>query len=71
MASITRREGKGKTSYQITVSQGANVSGKQIRKRMTWTPPANMTERQAQKNEWGIFYEKVYLRLGKYTFFCL
>ena len=49
MASITRREGKGKTSYQITVSQGADVSGKQIRKRMTWTPPANMTERQAQK----------------------
>ena len=71
MASITRREGKGKTSYQITVSQGADVSGKQIRKRMTWTPPAKMTERQAQKNEWGIFYEKVYLRLGKYTFFCL
>ena len=46
MASITRREGKNKTSYIITVSQGANVSGKQIRKRMTWTPPANMTERQ-------------------------
>ena len=22
-------------------------------------------------DEWGIFYEKVYLRLGKYTFFCL
>ena len=46
MASITRREGKNKTSYIITVSQGANVSGKQIRKRMSWTPPATMTERQ-------------------------
>ena len=57
MASITRREGKGKTSYQITVSQGANVSGKQIRKRMTWTPPAKMTERQAQKEVQRVAFE--------------
>lgn len=57
MASITRREGKGKTSYQITVSQGADVSGKQIRKRMTWTPPAKMTERQAQKEVQRIAFE--------------
>ena len=57
MASSTRREGKGKTSYQITVSQGADVSGKQIRKRMTWTPPAKMTERQAQKEVQRIAFE--------------
>ena len=57
MASITRREGKGKTSYQITVSQGADVSGKQIRKRMTWTPPAKMTERQAQKEVQRVAFE--------------
>ena len=57
MASITRREGKNKTSYQITVSQGADVSGKQIRKRMTWTPPAKMTERQAQKEVQRVAFE--------------
>lgn len=57
MASITRREGKNKTSYIITVSQGADVSGKQIRKRMTWTPPANMTERQAQKEVQRVAFE--------------
>lgn len=57
MASITRREGKNKTSYIITVSQGADVSGKQIRKRMTWTPPAKMTERQAQKEVQRVAFE--------------
>lgn len=36
-------------SYKITVSCGYDVSGKQIRKHFTWTPPAGMTARQIAK----------------------
>ena len=45
MANIQKRKG----SYKITVSAGRDMSGKQIRYYMTWTPPAEMTERQAEK----------------------
>lgn len=45
MATITKR----KDSYIIRVSCGYDVSGKQIRQSMTWTPPLNMTEKQIKK----------------------
>ena len=45
MATIEKR-GDG---YRITVAAGIDISGKQLRKRMTWTPDPKMTERQRQK----------------------
>ena len=36
-------------SYKITASCGYDISGKQIRKHTTWTPPAGMTPRQIAK----------------------
>ena len=58
MAYIEKRNG----SYRITVSAGYDLSGKQIKKRMTWTPPSYMTERQIQKEiqrQAVLFEEKV------------
>ena len=49
MANIRRLEGKNGVSYKITVTQGRDLEGKQIRHYMTWTPPHKMTERQMQK----------------------
>ena len=49
MANIRRIEGKHGVSFKITVTQGRDLSGKQIRHFMTWTPPHKMTERQMQK----------------------
>ena len=37
------------SGYRITVSAGYDMQGKQIKKRMTWTPLPNMTEKQIQK----------------------
>lgn len=37
------------SAYRITVSAGYDMQGKQIKKRMTWTPRPNMTEKQIQK----------------------
>lgn len=45
MPTITKRNG----SYIIRVSCGYDVSGKQIRQSMTWTPQPNMTEKQIKK----------------------
>ncbi len=45
MATIEKRNG----SYRITVSAGYDLQGKQIKKRMTWTPADSMTERQIEK----------------------
>lgn len=45
MATIEKR-GKG---YRITVSNGYDIHGKQLREKMTWVPEPGMTERQAQK----------------------
>lgn len=45
MATIEKRG----NSYRITVSCGYNSEGKQIKKRMTWTPKPNMTPRQLEK----------------------
>lgn len=45
MATIEKRNG----SYRITVSAGYDLQGKQIKKRMTWTPADSMTEKQIEK----------------------
>ena len=45
MATIEKR-GKG---YRITVAAGIDMTGKQIRHRMVWTPDEKMTARQIEK----------------------
>lgn len=45
MATIEKRGGR----YKITVSNGYDINGKQLRARMTWTPDAKMTPRQIEK----------------------
>lgn len=40
---------KKNSGYKITVSCGYDAAGKQIRKRMTWTPDPGMTKRQIEK----------------------
>lgn len=58
MATIEKR---GNT-YRIVVSAGYAMDGKQIRRRMTWTPEPGMTERQIAKEvqrQAVLFEEKV------------
>lgn len=45
MATVEKRNG----SYRITVSAGYDLNGKQIKRRMTWTPDAGLTARQIEK----------------------
>lgn len=45
MASVEKRG----NSYRITVSDGYDINGDQLKRRMTWTPAPNMTERQIKK----------------------
>ncbi len=45
MATVEKRNG----AYRITVSAGYDLNGKQIKRRMTWNPLPDMTERQIQK----------------------
>ena len=45
MATIEKRNG----AYRITVSCGVDVTGKQIRRRMTWKPDSGMTAKQIEK----------------------
>ena len=47
----------GTVSYKITVTQGRDLTGKQIRHYMTWTPDRPMTERQAEKAAQKAAYE--------------
>jgi len=42
MATVEKRG----ESYRIVASAGYGADGKQIRKRMTWTPPEGLTPRQ-------------------------
>ena len=49
MANIKRIEGKTGVSFQITVTQGRDINGKQVRHYRTWKPEGKMTERQMQK----------------------
>lgn len=49
MASIRKIEGKSGVSYKITVTNGRDISGKQIRHYLTWTPEPKMTARQTER----------------------
>jgi integrase len=49
MAEVTKRTNKKGTSYLIRAFAGYGADGKQIRKSMTWTPPAGMSEAKAMK----------------------
>lgn len=49
MANIKKIEGKNGPSFKITVTNGRDLNGKQIRHYKTWTPAPTMTERQMQK----------------------
>lgn len=58
MATIEKR---GK-SYRISVSNGYDINGKQIREKMTWTPEPGMSARQIEKalaREATLFEERV------------
>ncbi len=63
MANITKRTAKdGSVSYLIRAYAGETASGKQIRKSMTYNPPANMrpttAEKEAQKQA-ALFEQRV------------
>ncbi len=49
MATVKKLEGKSGVSYKITVSNGRDSTGKQIRHYKTWTPPAGMSPTRADK----------------------
>lgn len=49
MATVQKRPGKDGMSYRIRCYVGYGINGAQIERSMTWTPPAGMTERQADK----------------------
>lgn len=49
MANIKKIEGKTGVSYKITVTQGRDSSGKQVRHFKTWKPNKPMTARQMEK----------------------
>lgn len=50
MAMTKKRTNKnGSVSYEIRVSMGRDINGKQIFKYSTWAPQSNMTERQIEK----------------------
>ncbi len=57
MASIRKLNTKNGLSYEITVSQGRNSTGEQIRRYMTYSPPANMTPRQIDKELQRVAFE--------------
>ena len=49
MATIRKREGKRGLSYQIRVSCGYDIHGKQVSRSMTWRPAPGMTKKQMEK----------------------
>ena len=53
MATV-RKRGK---SYQIRASAGYDISGKQIVKTMSWTPPENLTAKQIEKEQNRVMVE--------------
>lgn len=60
MANIKRIEGKNGVSYQLTVSAGRDIYGKQKRHYKTYKPAAEMTQRQIDKelNRIAVDFEK-------------
>lgn len=57
MANIRKIEGKTGISYKITVTNGRDCSGKQIRHYLTWTPEPKMTARQIEKELQRVAFE--------------
>ena len=49
MANIKQIQGKGGTSYKITVFSGVDTQGRQVRHYRTWKPDPGMTARQMEK----------------------
>lgn len=49
MANIRKTEGKKGVSYKITVTNGRDGCGKQIRHYLTWLPEPGMTARQTER----------------------
>ncbi len=49
MATIQKRPTKNGVSYHITVSNGYDITGKQIRKKTVYTPTPNMTQKQIDR----------------------
>lgn len=62
MATVKKRG----QSYLITVSNGYDITGKQIREYMTWTPEPGMTTRQIEKelNRQKVLFEEKILTAG-------
>ena len=62
MASIEKRG----NSYRIKVSCGYKADGKQVTQKMTWTPEANMTEKQIEKElQSKLFYLRKIAKKGQ------
>ena len=64
MASVRR---KNKRSFEIRVSDGSDINGKQIVHQMTWKPEPGMTDKQIEKElnrQVVLFEEKI--KAGKY-----
>lgn len=57
MASIKKIESRSGTRYKITVFNGRDMSGKQIRHFKTWTPPTGLTGRALEKEVKRVAYE--------------
>ena len=57
MATI-KKQGRG---YKITVSNGYDIHGRQIRHHMTWIPDSNLTEKQVEKelNRQVVLFEEI------------
>ena len=49
MSTIKRINSKTGVSFQITVTQGRDINGRQVRHYRTWKPEGRMTERQMQR----------------------
>ncbi len=57
MATIQKRTTKKGISYHITVSNGYDIAGKQIRKKTVYTPELGMTEKQIERAVKKFAYE--------------
>ena len=64
MASVRR---KNKRSFEIRVSDGSDINGKQIVHQMTWKPEPGMTDKQIKKelNRQVVMFEEK-IKAGKY-----
>ena len=57
MASIQKIKGAKGTAFKITVTNGMDSTGKQIRRYMTWRPDRPMTDKQAMKEARQVAYK--------------